>query len=190
MRHSLHSNSYNCLVCYPTKKKGGWKKNTHSTLCFLIGIPTRRWTLSAKCSSPIKQSELSPVTNYPALPRWNRCSLDYISCCCIVNVPQPAAIPHLLSADANRFLSPMGWRQHSEWKSVQSQVNTIILLPARFYFHFMSRSIGRFHRVFSPFLSPYIIVWRIKSHIFCSSEPLEASQSSSTSWWPPSLRAR
>lgn len=28
--------------------------------------------VSAKCSGPIKQPELSPPTNYPALPRQNR----------------------------------------------------------------------------------------------------------------------
>lgn len=33
-----------------------------------------------------------------------------------------------ISADANWFLSPMGRRQHTKWKSVRSQVNTIILL--------------------------------------------------------------
>lgn len=67
----------------------------------------------------------------------------------------------------------MGWRQRSKWKSVQSQVHAIILLPARFHFHFMSRSIWRLHHVFSSFLSSCIVVWKMKSHIFLLIWPSE-----------------
>lgn len=52
--------------------------------------------VSAKHPSPFKQPKLSPLTNYPALPQRNSCSLDYISCCCIINVPQPAVISLIL----------------------------------------------------------------------------------------------
>lgn len=66
--------------------------------------------VSAKHPSPFKQPKLSPLTNYPALPQRNSRSPDYISCYCIINVPQPAVISLILSycADAGWGLTPTG----------------------------------------------------------------------------------
>ena len=100
------------LVCWPSQ-------DPHSAFCFLIGIPTRPCPKSLqKHPSAIKQPELSPATNYPALPQRNRRSPDYISCCCIINVPRPAVISLILSYCADSGWCPQGFKLRQEFNLI------------------------------------------------------------------------
>lgn len=78
------------LVCWPPP-------GTNSAFCFLIGIPGGGGALkkvSAKCSGPTKQLELSPPNQLrgAAAPPAEPPRLDYDSRRCFVNAPPPAAV--------------------------------------------------------------------------------------------------
>lgn len=182
------------IVLFVTlKKEGGGAFNSllfnwdsHETLNTFSKMLKSYQAASAKSSNQLPCSA-------PAEPLLSGLHFLLLHCKCATACSHSPSI----SADANWFLSPVGWRQQTKWKSVQSQVNTIILLsfPRQSVDNVGQSGVSHMclrdcSRGLLALCHPPINIWRLKSQVFYQLRLLKVSGWSWACRGPPSLPSR